>query len=41
MGSKVVTGLPLDPLVSLRVLEDFLGHKMILDCFLLLNKPPS
>ena len=36
-GSRVVTGLLLDPTVGLRVLKD-LGHKMILDCFLLLNK---
>ena len=35
VGSRVVTGLPLDPMVGLGVLKDFLGCKMILDCFLL------
>ena len=29
MGSRVVTGLPLDPMVSLRALIYFLGCKII------------
>ena len=41
VGIRVVTGLPLDPMVSLTVFEDFLGCKMILECFLLPNKLPS
>ena len=28
-GEYLVTGLPLDPTVGLRVLRDFLGHKII------------
>ena len=41
MGIRIVTGLTLDSMVGLRVLKDFLGCKMILDCFLLPNKLPS